>query len=286
MKFSIINFSQTIKYNTFNADFNIVIKNIEDNYKNFINQFNCKCFPFFEKFKLCKSFEGEAIEIKANFSDISVKIVNEPKDNKLLVIYIVPNENNKEISMEQLYWFLNNNEILNYFKVYISGGTFIPRLNKEVFKYISVPISNSSFSKRNFHQIDLTQFNAYKNLLKKYYEEYRTSYKNKNFMACTTLAGSICELILYQLLIEQPKVTNDYVKEVGLGTLIKYVKMMDLEKRFKFPINAFEEINKIRNKIIHPSNTIKEDIENIEIIIDPLKLDEFLKKILIVFGIN
>lgn len=169
----------------------------------------------------------------------------------------------------------------------ISEGSFIPRLKTQIFETINIPVSQVSISKRNNFKVDLTQFNSYKILLSKYFQEYKKSYRAKNFMSCTSLSGSMCELILYHLLIKSKKSINkNSLNENGLGTLISKTKELDLEKSYRFDVDAFEKINKIRNKIVHPSNTIKENVMDIESIIKPKELDRHLKKILINFGIN
>lgn len=259
-----------------------VVKNYED----FMKKFHCKKYSFSEKFYLTRRFEGKAIEVKVYFSEITFDIVSQIKNDKLLYSYIVQREDNSEISLEQLNWFLTTTEVQNFLKLQIAEGSFIPRLKNQVFETLEIPISKVSFSKRNLKEVDFQIFNSYKLLLSKYFREYKKCFKDKNFMACTSLSGSICELILFQLLTEQKSVAKSTIHEKGLGTLILYAKMLELDLVYKFDMKPFEKINKIRNKIIHPSNTIKQDIENIETIINPIVLDENLNRIFINFGIN
>lgn len=272
------------------AEFNVAVDNVLKNYQTFLNKFNCKKHNLLDKFDMQYVLKEptKAIAIEVYFAEVSIKIINKnpARDNKLLSTYLVAKENNKEISIEQLFWFLNNSEILNLFNLFKSGSSFIPRLDRQIYSLLEIPVAQISLTNRNKKNTDYSQFNRYIQLLNHYYSEYKNCHSKKNYFAAVTLAGSICELILFQLLIEQETVSERFINDKGLGSLIEYAKMMNLEKQYRFPINAFEEIKNVRNKIVHPNNSIKENLDNLNTFIKPEKINDWLRQVLICFGIN
>lgn len=167
-----------------------------------------------------------------------------------------------------------------------SFGSIIPRVNTSILEHLEIPVSSISLAKRNKFNIDHDALNPYKTLLNKYYSEFGRNYENENYFAATSLAGSICELILYQLLCEQPSTTEQMLQQKGLGTYIQYCKMLELDKKYKFGLTPFERINKTRNKFVHPSNAINEIVNDIKILVLESGIKNNLEKIMIQFGIN
>lgn len=71
--------------------------------------------------------------------------------------------------------------------------------------------------------------------------------------AIGVLAGAICEVVLYQLLVEQG-VNQSLLKDdraLDLNKLLDYIRILKLEQEPGFPISQLVEIQKSRNHAIH-----------------------------------
>ena len=67
--------------------------------------------------------------------------------------------------------------------------------------------------------------------------------------------------MLYQLLIDNgvnEKILSDD-RNLGLGKLITYVKLLKLEKNLDFPLTHFSELQRYRNSAVHVSLAIKKE---------------------------
>jgi hypothetical protein len=99
-----------------------------------------------------------------------------------------------------------------------------------------------------------TPFRTY---MKSYYRQYTINFKQASFDTCAILAGAICEAILYQLLVDD-NVSQELLGDaVGLGTLIKYIKLRKLDKELGFETQFFNEVNKLRNQSVHFGRFLK-----------------------------
>ncbi|MCC4214101.1 hypothetical protein [Leeuwenhoekiella parthenopeia] len=266
-----------------NAGFHIKMVEVENEFLYFNKRFNCKKFIFSSKFDRVSDPSGRLLEIKSSARGFLFKIVdsNYTKNS----IYFKPNINNSEISLEQASWYLNFQAVSEYLKLF-SIGTVIPKIHLKVLNGLMIPVSSNSISRRNDYKFDKNSLDPYRALLHTYYEEFKENFLKRNYYSSTSLAGSICELILFQLLLEQTSVTESMLRTKGLGTYIEYCRMLELDKEYSFGLTPFENINKLRNKFVHPSNAIFEVLNNIENLISKFNLKKNLDLIIIQFGIN
>ena len=85
-------------------------------------------------------------------------------------------------------------------------------------------------------------------LINEFYKDYRLNFSSERFRTATILAGAICEVILYQLLIDQgvnPKMLSED-RALALAKLLDYVRLLKLDQAAGFPLNHLYDIQKKR----------------------------------------
>lgn len=86
-------------------------------------------------------------------------------------------------------------------------------------------------------------------------QDFQLNVEHERFRMAVILAGAICQTMLFQLLIEcgvEKKLLE--ADKSAPGGLIKYVKLLKLDKERGVPLNHIQEIQKNRNKAIHISS--------------------------------
>jgi hypothetical protein len=95
--------------------------------------------------------------------------------------------------------------------------------------------------------------NPFSNVINDLYRDYQLNLVNHRYRTASVLAGAICEVILYQLLVESG-VNQKLLKDdrgLGMNKMLDYVRVLKLEQAPGFPLSQLEEIRKNRNEAVH-----------------------------------
>jgi len=170
------------------------------------------------------------------------------------------------ITADYLEWFLKQNFVKKYLMNYVSGSV-LPRVPRGVLLNLLIPLPtqerkkpafDSSFSSA-FDSVIANAENPFRRMITKYFRDYQFNLEKEHYLVAIILAGAISEAILYQLLIDNDvnhKILNDD-RNLGLGKLIAYVKLLNLNKDLNFPLTHFSELQRYRNSAVHVGLAIK-----------------------------
>lgn len=174
----------------------------------------------------------------------------------------------QSITADYLAWFLKRDFVKKYLMDHVSGSVF-PRVPRKVLFDLLIPLPtqarkkpafDSSFSS-GFDSVIANAENPFRRMITNYFRDYQFNLEKERYTAAIILAGAISEAILYQLLIDNgvnQKILNDD-RNLGLGKLITYIKLLKLDKNLDFPLTHFSELQRFRNSAVHVSLAIKNE---------------------------
>ncbi len=199
---------------------------------------------------------------------VGYQIISKTSTNKRYNTTISPRTN--EASINDLVHFFSHKEVQAYLGLKLKGSV-IPYIEVSSLNTFRIPIpkiSLATIDKTEYKGTFEPQVNEFKTFISIYYGQYQESLKNDRLVAATMLAGAISEAILYQFMLDSG-VPESLLQNRGLGGLIRDIKLgrFNEQEGRKFPLEAFESLNKLRNDIVHPSRAIvklKTDYELIE----------------------
>ncbi len=200
--------------------------------------------------------------------NVGYKIFEKPKSDKRYNTTI--SAKSEKVSIYDLVHFFSHQEVQDYLSIKLKGG-IIPFLQKPDIENLKIPLPKIPLASVSINEQkgELTpRLNEFKSFISTYYQQYQENLKNDRLVAATMLAGAISEAILYQFMIDSG-VQESLLDNRGLGGLIRDIKLGKFNEQDgrKFPLEAFSELNTLRNDIVHPSRAIfklKTDYELIE----------------------
>lgn len=93
---------------------------------------------------------------------------------------------------------------------------------------------------------------AFKELISQYYQQYKDSYSAGNYLIAAILARAITETHLFVFLTDIG-ISPNTLKQKTLGALIDLAEAYLLNSDITdFPLTDFKDIQRIRNKAVHP----------------------------------
>ncbi len=204
--------------------------------------------------------------------NFNLKISEVEKENKArLMVFKIKDET---YTASFIIWFFSQKEIQNYLSLY-SQGNLISFLPKKALEELQIILPTKS--EQNLKSVNITSMSEFKEIIKKYYEEYQRSITQKNFLSASFLVGSICEAILYQFLRDKG-VKKQLIKGKMYGNLIE---ILEIRGDDIMNLEDFKKIRTFRN-LIHPKNALK-NINNISIM--EKEIEFTFNKIIKNFGI-
>ena len=184
------------------------------------------------------------------------------------------------ITEEYLQWFFTHDCLSDYWNEVAVGG-LLRRIPRKVLLNTIVPVPKNKIIGKIKSEIEVTS--PFRSYVKTFYEQYRINMKHGQYSTCAILAGVISEAILYQLLLENDvkKSLLDKDNGLGLGKLVTYVELLQLDQTLGLNLQHFKEINKLRNSSVHFGNVLRKNKVAIVTKKDLIVFDEVVKQ----FGI-
>ena len=157
----------------------------------------------------------------------------------------------KSITSNDLLYYFNQKPIAEYLQSFGKGAIHF-HIPKSAFNRLIIPKPQGE----NHTVISKTRLSinnsSFKILFATYYQQYTESYKSQNYLIAAIMAGAIAEIYLYNFLIEI-KLKDATLDGKTLGALIHLAEAYLLSSVIDdFPLNHFREVQKLRNKAVHP----------------------------------
>jgi hypothetical protein len=197
-----------------------------------------------DQIKSCHTIpKGTLVIMASGNAELRLKILDKDTPNKGFSTPLLINETGKtlEITPNYLIWYLSHEPIKEYLIQHAAGATLM-RVPRDIIYNIKVPIPRYQDIPKNSSEEVVIQ-------------------QNISFKSCIILAGAICEVYLYQVLLDQgvEKKILDNDRSLGLDKMLTYLKILKIDKDTDIPLNHFEEIKKNRNKAIHAGLSVKDN---------------------------
>jgi hypothetical protein len=199
--------------------------------------------------------KGSLVLMASGDRRIRFKVLDQDTPHKGFSEPLVLNEFAAEhkVTGNYLHWFLTRDQIAQFLVDHAHGAVFI-RVPRAVLHAVPVPLP--ARVTRIKPEVDFSPVktdNPFSRVIDDLYSDYQLNLNNRRFRTATVLAAAICEVILYQLLVEQG-VSAKLLKEdrgLGMNKMLDYVRVLKLEQSPGFPISQLEEIRKNRNEAVH-----------------------------------
>jgi len=158
-----------------------------------------------------------------------------------------------KVTPHYLLWFMSREAVANYLVERATGAVFI-RVPRPILHALPVPLPTSVKKIKSTQEFSIIKTNnEFSALLADLYSDYMLNAVNHRYRTSAVLAGAICEVILYQLLVEQgvnkTLLKND--RGLGIGKLLDYSRVLKLDETPGFPMSQLVELQKTRNNAVH-----------------------------------
>jgi hypothetical protein len=158
-----------------------------------------------------------------------------------------------KVSPNYLQWYLSQDAIRDWLLSNATGSVFL-RVPRATLYALPVALPTSIQKLKDVGEVVISRGgDAFSALIDQLYRDYLHNFKAARFRTAVILAGAICEVILYQLLLEQdvnPKMLKED-RGLGLGKMLDYVRLLKLDQSHDFPLTHLFAIQKNRNAAIH-----------------------------------
>lgn len=168
-----------------------------------------------------------------------------------------------KVTANYLHWYLSQPEVAHYLVEHASGAVFV-RVPRTFLHSVPVPLPTSVTKIRPIGEFAVLKTdNPFSKIIGDLHNDYLLNVANKRYRTATVLAGAICEVVLYQLLLEHgvsPKLLKDD-RGLGMNKLLDYIRVLKLEQAPGFPLSQLQEIRQNRNDAIHAGLLVNKDRE-------------------------
>lgn len=158
-----------------------------------------------------------------------------------------------KVTANYLHWYLSHEVVANFLVEKSTGAVFL-RVPRKVLYDIPVPLPTRVKRIKPVAEFSVVKTNnEFSRLIAGLHNDYLLNLGNNRFRTAAVLAGAICEVILYQLLIEQG-VSSSLLRDdrsLGFNKLLDYIRVLRLDQAQGFPISQLVELQRNRNHAIH-----------------------------------
>lgn len=209
--------------------------------------------------------EGTLVVLPGSYGEIRLKLLEKDTPDKGFSVPLRLNNvaQEKSITANYLIWYFGKPFVKNYLASEATGAVFL-RIPKRVLYSLLIPVPQRlNYQIRNSPDsiILRSKANDSKEMINSFISDYRLNFEKGRYRTSIILAGAICEIILYQLLLDNDIEKSLLEKDNGLalGKLISYVKLLKLDKHYNVPINHFSDLQKQRNMAVHVGAALKSE---------------------------
>jgi hypothetical protein len=160
-----------------------------------------------------------------------------------------------KVTAHYLLWYLSQELVAGYLVQNATGAVFL-RVPRKLLLEIPVPLPTRVRKISSAIEYSPVKTNnEFSRLIAELNNDYLLNVKNARFRTALILAGATCEVILYQLLIEQgvkPSLLKDD-RGLGFNKLLDYVRVLRLDAAPGFPMSQLVELQRHRNHAVHAS---------------------------------
>lgn len=157
------------------------------------------------------------------------------------------------VTPNYLLWYLSQEQIREYLLSHATGTVFL-RVPRKILHNLLIALPTRVVKPRNVGEVVIARRDdPFSKLIDEFYKDFRLNFTSGRFRTATILAGAICEVILYQLLIDQgasPKMLSED-RSLALGKMLDYVRLLRLDQASDFPMTHLIDLQKKRNSAIH-----------------------------------
>lgn len=168
-----------------------------------------------------------------------------------------------KVTPNYLFWYLSQEQVAGYLLENARGSVFI-RVPRKFLYSIVVPLPTTVRKIKVPAEFSVVKTNdPFSKLLSDLHNDYLLNLSNNRFRTAAVLAGAICEVILYQALLEHG-VSQSLLKadrSLGFSKLLDYIRVLKLEQAIGFPMSQLVEIQKNRNYAIHAGLLVNKERE-------------------------
>lgn len=158
-----------------------------------------------------------------------------------------------KVTPHYLLWFISQEPVANHMLAHASGAVFV-RVPRRVLHAIPIPLPTSVTKIKPINEFSVTRTETpFSRVIADLNNDYLLNVSNSRYRTAAVLAGAICEVILYQLLIEQgvsPKLLRGD-RGLGFNKLMEYVEVLKLDDLPGFPKSQLVQMKKLRNESVH-----------------------------------
>lgn len=158
-----------------------------------------------------------------------------------------------KVTAHYLLWYLSQEPVATYLVHNSSGAVFL-RVPRKLLRDVAVPLParvRKISSAIEYSPVKTN--NEFSRVIAELNNDYLLNVKNNRIRTALILAGATCEVILYQLLIEQgvkPSLLRDD-RGLGFNKLLDYVRVLRLDAAPDFPMSQLVELQRHRNQALH-----------------------------------
>lgn len=168
-----------------------------------------------------------------------------------------------KVTSSYLLWYLSREPVTSYLLEHATGAVFV-RIPRDVLHSLPVPLPTSVRKVQPVEEFAVTKAdNEFSKLIEDLHTDYILNVEKKRYRTAVILAGIICEVILYQSLVEHG-VSQGLLKKdhnLAFGKLLDYIRLLKIDQAPGYPISQLLQVQKNRNHAVHAGLLLKAEGE-------------------------